>query len=216
LRRARGAFVAVTAVLFWPLYLPLLLAAPAPRTATAAQPQTQPQDEMASAIAQVELELDTALSSLDGWAEDVLESEKNRIGELRQALCAQAGRIREMDSLIARAKANASEAFASGAASAEPLPGITLQACDRRLQSERARAANMARLEDVRRRAHADLLGTLAWIRELVSMIHLAKFTGAPASRAEELVAQIAAAVEVISAADWQEDDKMFRSGSPE
>ena len=51
-----------------------------------------------------------------------------------------------------------------------------------------------------------DLLGTLAWVRELVSMIHLAKFTGAPASRAEELVAQIAAAVEGLSALTWQEE----------
>ena len=48
-------------------------------------------------------------------------------------------------------------------------------------------------------------MGTLAWVRELVSMIHLAKFTGAPASRAEELVAQIAAAIEGISAVTWQE-----------
>ena len=48
-------------------------------------------------------------------------------------------------------------------------------------------------------------MGSLAWVRELVSMIHLAKFTGAPASRAEELVAQIAAAVEGLSALTWQE-----------
>ena len=33
-------------------------------------------------------------------------------------------------------------------------------------------------------------MGNLAWVRELVSMIHLAKFSGAPAARAEELVAQ--------------------------
>jgi hypothetical protein len=46
-------------------------------------------------------------------------------------------------------------------------------------------------------------MGTLAWVRELVSMIHLAKFTGAPASRAEELVAQIAAAVEGLSEVTW-------------
>ena len=54
-------------------------------------------------------------------------------------------------------------------------------------------------------RPYDDLMGTLAWVRELVSMIHLAKFTGAPASRAEELVAQIAAAIEGISAVTWQE-----------
>jgi len=46
----------------------------------------------------------------------------------------------------------------------------------------------------------------LAWVRELVSMIHLAKFTGAPASRAEEIVAQIAAAVEGLSEVNWQEE----------
>jgi hypothetical protein len=37
-------------------------------------------------------------------------------------------------------------------------------------------------------------------------MIHLAKFSGAPASRAEELVSQIAAAVEGLSeASSWVE-----------
>ena len=57
----------------------------------------------------------------------------------------------------------------------------------------------MARLAGVCRQSRSDLLATLAWIRELVSMIQLARFTGAPAARAEELVAQIAAAVEGIS-----------------
>ena len=71
--------------------------------------------------------------------------------------------------------------------------------------SEETRRANLARLREVRNQAFLDLMGTLAWVRELVSMIHLAKFTGAPASRAEELVAQIAAAIEGISAVTWQE-----------
>ncbi len=49
-------------------------------------------------------------------------------------------------------------------------------------------------------------MGTLAWVRELVTMIHLAKFTGTPASRAEELVVQIAAAVKGISEVSaWQD-----------
>ena len=53
-------------------------------------------------------------------------------------------------------------------------------------------------------------MATLAWIRELVSMMHLAKFTGAPASRTEELMAQIAAAVEGVSDAGWRnaEEDR--------
>ena len=44
-----------------------------------------------------------------------------------------------------------------------------------------------------------DLAGTLVWVRELATMIHVARFTGAPASRAEDLVGQIAAAVEGLS-----------------
>ncbi len=65
---------------------------------------------------------------------------------------------------------------------------------------------NLDRLRQVRQRTLDDLLGTLAWVRELVWMIHLAKFTGAPASRAEELVAQIAAAVAGLSDLTWQEE----------
>jgi hypothetical protein len=38
------------------------------------------------------------------------------------------------------------------------------------------------------------LLGTLAWVRELLSLLHLARFTGAPPARAEELLAQATAA----------------------
>ena len=64
----------------------------------------------------------------------------------------------------------------------------------------------MRRLQELRGRLLDDLLGTLAWVRELVTMIHLAKFSGAPASGAEELVSQIAAAVEGLSeASSWVE-----------
>ena len=57
---------------------------------------------------------------------------------------------------------------------------------------------------------HADLVGTLAWVRELVTMIHLAKFSGAPAARAEELVAQIAAAVQGLSeVSSWREEERV-------
>jgi hypothetical protein len=99
----------------------------------------------------------------------------------------------------------------SGAA-AEPINATdnppdthSAAALDRWQKSSRAREQNLSRLAAVRRRSHADLMATLAWIRELVSMIHLAKFTGAPAARTEELVAQIAAAVEGVSQVGQQE-----------
>jgi hypothetical protein len=188
----RVMFMAPTAVLFWPLYLPVLLSRPAKTVEVVPQPAKV--DEMATAIAQVELELQTALASLDGWPETALAREKDRIGELRSALTAQAGRIREMDELL-------SHVTPTGEVEASPVAADATNAAalDRWRKSQRAREQNFTRLAAVRRRSHADLMATLAWIRELVSMIHLAKFTGAPASRTEELVAQIAAAVEGVS-----------------
>lgn len=178
------------AAIFWPLFLPLLLSRSEPDAAAAAPVATEPVDGMAAAIAQVEVELDAALSSLDGWAENVLAREKDRLGELCGALSAQAARIREMDALAAGFDDDGEPAMALASA------GPSNERCQ---QSEQARRQNLARLRGVRRQAYDDLTGTLAWVRELVSMIHLAKFTGAPASRAEELVAQIAAAVEGVS-----------------
>jgi hypothetical protein len=186
-------FLAAGAALFWPMYLPLLLTQPAANEPSP-NPPNVPGDEMAAAIAEVNNELDAALTSLDGWAEDVLESERGRLAELRVALVAHATRIRSIDALLAGSNVVAVDRELL-AADAPP------QTLDRRRQSELARRQNIARLAAVRQKSYDDLMATLAWIRELVSMIHLAKFTGAPASRAEELVAQIAAAVEGISVA---------------
>jgi hypothetical protein len=200
---------------------------------------------MAAAITQVDAELESALSSLDGWAEDVLARERDRIRELREAWTAQAQRVREMDRLLALPQYTVSDptptptlsdrrdAGGTGISPVElketggtpvpprdseretqittaPQPHHLTITNDRLLQSRVACRQNIARLRQVRQRAYDDLMGTLAWVRELVSMIHLAKFTGAPASRAEELVAQIAAAVEGLSEVTWQEESSEF------
>jgi hypothetical protein len=211
--RGQRIFQTLSSVLFWPLYVPVLLSRPTGVEVSPPAPRP-PADEMAAAIAQVEVELDTALSSLDGWAENVLAREKDRLCELRGALAAEAQRIREMDVLIARTAIGQQVEALMGPTAGTTQPNGDAAHCssngdaagDRRRQSEQARRKNIARLREVRRQAHAGLMGTLAWVRELVSMIHLAKFTGAPAARAEELVAQIAAAVEGISAVTWQEE----------
>src|SRR5262245_36386775 len=90
-------FRMATAVPFWPLYLPALLAAPKrPREESHSQSSPTPDDHMSAAIAQVDAELEAALNSLDGWAENVLARERDRIRELRDAWNAQANRVREM------------------------------------------------------------------------------------------------------------------------
>jgi hypothetical protein len=187
-------FVVATAVAFWPLYLPMLLAKGA-RVREPSAIQTAPPDALTAAITQVDSELEAALNCLDGWAEDVLARETDRIRELRSAWLAQAQRIREMDQLLARPEY-----------AAAPADKPAVEADARLRNSLQARRQNIERLQRLRRRARDDLTRSLAWVREVVSMIHLAKFSGAPAARAEELVAQIAAAVEGLSELTWQEE----------
>jgi hypothetical protein len=221
-------FRLATALPFWPLYLPILLAHPSLTSGAREYPggaAPAPCDDMSAAIAQVDAELEAALNSLDGWAEGVLARERDRIRELREAWIAQADRVREMDHLLALPQYSSSNLTAEDAEehreneleppllSLSPRPLRFLAygnehppAQNRLAQSQAACRQNIERLRRVRERAYDDLMGSLAWVRELVSMIHLAKFTGAPASRAEELVAQIAAAVEGLSDLTWREE----------
>lgn len=197
-----------TAVFFWPLYLPILLDRPAQRVRRAkGEYASDPSDHFAESIAQVETELEAALDSLDGWAENVLAREQDRFAELRSAWRMQAERIRQLDQLLAVAKDANNVPGTERELDVGPGKNVRYQ------QSEQARRENFERLQSVRVRLHDDLLGTLAWVRELVSMIHLAKFTGAPASRADELVSQIATAVEGLSeVTQWKEDNSAAAS----
>lgn len=200
---ARG-FLVATAVLFWPLYLPVLLSYRG--TGTGGSADAPPPDELTAAIRQVDAELGAALGSLDGWAEEVLTREKGRLRDLSAAWLAQAQRIRDMDRVLAQPEH-------AGGDFPEPSPAARTSADGDRLQSCRqARRENVERLRRLRQRAYDDLMASLAWVRELVSMIHLAKFSGAPAARAEELVAQIAAAVEGLSELTWQEERSLGES----
>jgi hypothetical protein len=218
------------AIPFWPLYLPILLSASKSAVAPegcSSQSLAAPKDDMSLAIAQVDAELQAALNGLDGWAEDVLAREKGRIRELRDAWNAQANRVREMDRLLTVLTPNLTPAHTPTLPSRSDSrvgagvgvgAGITTdpllveqvsrdsEAKNRLEHSQEACQQNIERLRQVRQRTYEDLLSNLAWVRELVSMIHLAKFTGAPASRAEELVAQIAAAVEGLSDLTWREE----------
>jgi len=208
-------FRVLTAVAFWPIYVPVLLQRSPTDEATEThggavpKPSARPRDEMDAAIDQVEVELDAAMKSLGGWAENVLAREDARFSELRATWRTQADRIRELDSLLVQPE------FVAGSASVENQAVGQDEASsaggDERIrQTEESRRENIARLRAVRRQMHDDLLGTLAWVRELVTMIHLAKFTGAPASRGEELVAQIAAAVQGISeVAEWRDESAL-------
>jgi hypothetical protein len=195
-------FRVATALVFWPLYMTILLARPHQVEQAQQECDNRVSDDAAIAIERVQAELEGALANLDEWAEDVLACEKDYVGELGAALEAQAARIREIDRVLAQIdSAGSSVEQFSDTQDARQTPA----GCSRWQQSAQAQKRNLERLRRVRERSREDLMGTLAWLRELVSMIHLAKFTGAPVSRAEELVKQIAAAVEGISAVSWQD-----------
>lgn len=203
-RRGQRWFRTLTAVVFWPLYVPALLQHPASPVARSDENDEShgppwvagdAADEMSAAIHQVETELDLALQSLGGWSDDVLNREAHRFKELRVAWRAQAAKIRELDQILGKL-----------VVAQTPAHSLTTEASERVLGSLKARRINLARLQALRDRYHADLMNTLAWVRELVTMIHLAKYTGAPASRAEELVMQIATSVEGLSeVAAWRD-----------
>jgi len=196
LQGAAGAMRLMTACLFWPMFVPVLLAPqPAAQSdaAQAANPDAAAADPIQMEIARVESELKGALQTLDGWAEGALALEDARFDELSHAWRVQARRIAELGELLR----------ASGDESA--LQHERESALESIAPSVRARRDNIDRLKKLHQQMQNDLLGNLAWVRELVTLIHLAKYTGAPASRAEELVAQIAAAVGGLSeVSEWR------------
>src|SRR5258707_13895858 len=93
------AFIVASALIFWPIFLPILLAqrsAPLP-----VLPESRrAKDEMDRAIDGVDADLSKALASLEGWAGGALAGEALRIQELHHAWSALAERIREMDRLL--------------------------------------------------------------------------------------------------------------------
>jgi hypothetical protein len=194
--RGGRAFQVITALVFWPLYVPGILWRRGTQGTSEFPDRPEEQaDALAAAIFQVERELDAATQSLDGWAEDVLLLEQDRFSELRAAWRTQADRIRDLDHLLKQSEF-------SGSDRPVDVAGNEVDSGNEALRlSAQARMENIRKLHDVRNKLANDLAGTLAWVRELVTMIHLAKFTGAPPSRADELVTQIAAAVEGLSEA---------------
>jgi hypothetical protein len=172
---------------FWPLFLPLLLTRER-NYVPGLPPLLGHQDELGRTIGQVEAELDNALQSLQGWAEDVLERHQDRLRQLRDHWRSQALRIREMDKLLAETDP-VTVLPADGIATTPlhpPIPGE-----DRLRLSRQARQQNLHRLREVRDESYADLLGRLAWAREVVSRLLLAKFSGASPGQAAEYLEQL-------------------------
>ena len=93
-------FQVVTALVFWPMYLPLLLQRKAKITE---QPATALLGrDLDRTIAQVDEELGAALKNLEGKFGNALSREKAQLHELRGTWAEQARRIREIDQLLSQ------------------------------------------------------------------------------------------------------------------
>src|SRR3954447_7703897 len=133
------------ACLFWPLFVPMLLSetpVDSGQGGESTEPDHRQQDALSAAICQVETELDAALDGLDGWAEDVLNSEQHRLEELRIAWKAQADRIRQIDQLLAEPSSGA-----------DSLADVAADIASAR-QSERTRQENIRQLSALRNRMY--------------------------------------------------------------
>ena len=192
---------------FWPLFIPMLLARRPANLGEDLAARSPATDEMAVEIRRVDAELDAALKSLNGWAEDALAPRKDEVLQSHHVWTARSERIREMDRML--------RSFDDqlGSESRKPLqPAVVSDTLTERLrESQKAICENIAQLRQIRRHAYEELLATLAWVRELASMVHLAKFVGAPQSRVEELLSQIAAAVRGLDELPQHVDSSIWR-----
>lgn len=173
--------VALTTLLFWPLSIPLLLS-PVAEDEENSCPQASAQSDPVSAV---ERELRIAVAGLGRWAGPALNLDPDRISELARIWREQAARIAEMDAIL---QASAGDLFPGPQPASSEVAG-----------PEQARRTHLSRLRQVRQRTQADLDQSLARVRELVSLIHLSRFTGEPAERADELLREIAASVESLT-----------------
>jgi len=181
-------FRAVTSVLFWPIYLPILLSPqPSDESASTVESDVTPRpDGLALRIEAVKNELNDALASLDGWTAGALNHEQGRFEELLAAWNAQALRVQQLDAVLARCSVHAADVQ-------------NVNDCQSAQQFEQARLQNLAHLTAVRNQAEQELTTSLSRVRELISLIYVARFTGTLAGRADDLILEIAASVEGLS-----------------
>ena len=183
---AERSFQTAASLVFWPLFLPLLLQKglahrPAPASALA-----QP-DELSKAIAQVAAELDEALRSSCS-RDEMAELASGRLDELPLHWQTQAERIREMDRLLAQPEYT----VPNDAIQAErPAVRDGAHCHDRLGAGSNGMAAIADRLRKVRDEAQANLMESLARVRQLAALLQLARFTGEPARESTDLLRQI-------------------------
>lgn len=190
-RSARG-WNAVAAVLFWPVYLPILLVPTEEIPEEALPAETGQTPVHFYRIETVKHELQEALAFVSRKARSPFHDDAGRFDELFTAWEAQARRIGQLDRILSTSQAE--------------LPAsIPADHSEPAQRFETARRQNLAQLATVREQAERDLVLSLTRVRELISAIYVAELTGSMETRAEELIQEIEDSLDgMFQVAGWQ------------
>jgi hypothetical protein len=179
------------AVVFWPLFLPFLLARRPTDCDARRKPAAPPEDgPLVRALRRTERALDGALGGIEGREALGLASVLTRMPDVMRSLEAQATSVEGMARLLA-----------TPTAAAEP---DTLDP-DLARELDTARAERDRRLRALHDRRREELLRAIVRLEELVAMIHLARFARERAG-AGPLVQQITATVEALAELSTEEN----------
>jgi hypothetical protein len=189
-RPSQGLPSLILAVPLWPFFVPILLAGRStPHGQSSPQSKRTAGDPLSASIDQVQTELDVALKTLGGWAPDVAEKHVGSVGLCGEAWATRYGDLEEMDRILSTLEASLPSAYSTNIT--PDSSHLSRDPADLVKPRQEARRHNIQTLRELRGRAYEQLVDSLLRVRELISTIHLLRFTGASASRADELVCAI-------------------------
>jgi hypothetical protein len=191
-----GLFVVHAAL--WPFFAPALLGR-ATANLGAVIPEKSGEDDFGALdprIRAAEARLITALSRLDGVAEEILAPQMESVRNLSRSLARMDMRLAEMDELLTSPEFDRVEAE-------KALRGLIdnpqITADDSRIESIEARLRNIDRLHHMRERARRDIERAILKMEEMNSQILLFRFADKPENEMAELIGDISATVDGLS-----------------
>ncbi len=185
--------------LFWPFFAPVLLGKPNPNPNTTTHnatptPQTPPWTD--TRIRDAERGLLTALSRLDGIAEEIIAPHTESIKSLTRSLAKMDERAREMDELL---QSPEFDPISAQTALNTLLEHTKNTEKDTRTESIRARIRNINRLQTMRERTRTDIERAVLKMEEMSSQILLLRFADCPETDMANIISDISATVDGLS-----------------
>jgi hypothetical protein len=187
--RSARAYLAIVGFIFWPIFLPTLIAAKRETLVESPREINCESNVFLARISKIEDQLNSLLINKDGWAARVLANEADRIRSFIAAMRSQSQRVGEMAQLLSELN------------SKSPTPLISGDDEEKNPEGKH----NTDSLRQLHQNAERDLWRTIEKTEELITMIYVARFAGGSRSEMEELLVAISSTVESISAVAGQQ-----------